>query len=67
MRQSVKPTLADFESLSILDRAHLCEVIWKREEAERTTREVETGVGLPPLTRYPVPTLPSRNSPANPD
>jgi len=52
-----KTSLSDFESLSVLDRAHLCDVLWKMEEAERTAREEKTGVGLPPLTRLPTGTV----------
>ena len=52
-----KTSLGDFESLSVLDRAHLCDVLWKMEEAERVAREAETGVGLPPLTRLPTGTV----------
>ena len=75
MPASVKPTLSQYAKLSVLDRAHLCEVLWKMEEAERLAREEETGVGLPPLSRLPFgspammspsvsppPTVPSRDS-----
>jgi hypothetical protein len=52
-----KPILSDFESMSVLDRAHVCDVLWRMEEAERIAREEETGVGLPPLTRLPTGTV----------